>query len=226
LQGEDIMKVRNWKSKVVATLFAGGAVMSTTNNVTSADEVLDFVNGIANNANLQGSGYGNALATTPNININWNSAGWDQYNNWTGRTAVGQLDYNAVPDVPIEAIFTPDAGFGVFISSFDMDEWGGGGDTINNWELVGTGLSGTFDAFSTANDPSDAGGRVNVVTGMTAANAVFGPLTVRFTRVSGLTSYIAVDNIAFGQVAIPEPGALAILSLAGLGATLMRRRVK
>ncbi len=218
------MKVQNWKRKVVKAIVAGGAVMVAAPDLANADETLTFLNGLATNVNLQGSGYGNALPTTPNIQINWNSPGWDQYNTWDGRGEVGQLDYNGAGGNVLDAIFTPGAGFGVFISSFDMDEFAGGGDTINNWSLVGTGFSGTFDAFNTANDPNDAGGRTTINTGMTAATAVNGPLTLQFTRVSGATSYIAVDNIVFGQVtAIPEPASASLMAL-GLGALLLRRR--
>ncbi len=218
------MKIRNWKRKAMATIAAGGAFVAADPGLANADEVLDFDaadTGLATNDDLLGTGYGSNSAGALNIAVAWDG-GWDAYNGWDGRGDVGQIDYNASGGAPITTLFTPDAGFGVFVTSFDLDEFVGGGDSVVNWSLLGTAFSGTWDDFNDAN--AGDGGRTNIVTGMTMADAVSGPLTLEFSFVSGSNSYLAVDNISFGQVsAVPEPGSVSVLAM-GLGAVLLRRR--
>jgi len=187
-----------------------------------AATVLDFVTG-NNNGDGMPAGYGSNAAGTPNVALAY-SDDWDGYDNgWDGRGEVGQWD--AGVDAVATIDFTADAGFGTFVTSFELDEFSGGGDTVVSWELLGTGFSGTVTALGNTDNPGDDVRRFTVNTGMTAGDAVAGTLTLQLTRDSGASSYQAMDNLAFDQVVVPEPGS-GVLALGGLGALAMRRKRK
>ena len=145
----------------------------------------------------------NALAT-PTIALNW-AGNWDQYTNWDGRGDAYQIE-NASVASPIEIVLTPDPGYAVNLVSFDLDEWVGGGDTSLNWTISGgtsgTLASGTWDDFSIANDPTDAGGRSTIRPNVTGADRE--ALTLSFSQTSGSGTYLAMDNLTFDQV-LPAP---------------------
>ena len=213
---------------MVLAVTTSGALSLAACGVANADEILDF-------NPYTGATYGSNLATTPNIALDWTAGGtqtgggngtggWEDYGTWNGRSEPIQADFNVEGDSVLEMIMTPDAGFGVFVSSFELDEWAGGGDTSLTWELVEAGLSGTWDVFNNVNDPGDGGGRTLINTGMTSSNAVFGQLTFRLTQNGGAGNYVAMDNFAFGQ-AVPEPASGVVL-VCGLGGLLMRRKRK
>lgn len=208
------------KETLLAALAAGTFGVAGS---AGAATVLDFVTG-NNNGDGMPAGYGSNAAGTPNVALAY-SDDWDGYDNgWDGRGEVGQWDVPAPPGSQTATIdFTADAGFATFVTSFDLDEFTGGGDTVVNWELVGTGFSGTWDDFSDAQGGN--GGRTTINTGMTAGDAVAGTLTLQLTLVSGASSYQAMDNLAFDQVVVPEPGS-GVLALGGLGALAMRRKRK
>lgn len=77
---------------------------------------------------------------TPDIALNWDGeqggnsgTGLDTYTAWNGRGNVIQIDSTrgggAVDGTPFTFItFTPAANVAVYLDSFDLDEWGGGGD--------------------------------------------------------------------------------------------------
>lgn len=145
----------------------------------------------------------NALAT-PTIALNW-AGNWDQYTNWDGRGDAYQIE-NASVASPIEIVLTPDPGYAVNLVSFDLDEWVGGGDTTLNWTISGgtsgTLASGTWDDFSIANDPTDAGGRSTIRPNVTGAAGE--ALTLSFAQTSGSGTYLAMDNLTFDHV-LPAP---------------------
>ena len=145
----------------------------------------------------------NALAT-PTIALNW-AGNWDQYTNWDGRGDAYQIE-NASVASPIEIVLTPDPSYAVNLVSFDLDEWVGGGDTSLNWTISGgtsgTLASGTWDDFSIANDPTDAGGRSTIRPNVTGADRE--ALTLSFSQTSGSGTYLAMDNLTFDQV-LPAP---------------------
>jgi len=218
------MTMRFSKETLLVAVAAGAFGLAST---AGAATVLDFVTGLGNGDGMPDT-YGDNAAGTANIDLTWNTAGdstsadiWDSYAGWDGRGEVGQYDIGGPGSVTVS--FTADAGFGTFVTSFDLDEFAGGGDTVVNWELVGTGFSGTWDDFSDAN--AGNGGRTTINTGMTAGDAVAGTLVLQLTLVSGTSSYQAMDNLAFDQAVIPEPGS-AMLALGGLGALAMRRKRK
>ena len=211
------MKVSNLTRNTLMTLAATGMVAVAAPAISNAQSTLIFDDsGLGNNANLSGTGYGDNLAGTPNVTLTW-GAGWQNYFDWNGRTTSGQLDYNVAGSSVIDLTFHADAGFGVYVSSFDLDTWSGGGDTRIDWEL----LEGINSIDSGVYLQPSGSGRTNITTNMDSSNAVFGSLTLRLTRVSGLPNYQAADNITFSQV--PEPTSAAVL-LAGVGALAMRRR--
>lgn len=162
---------------------------------------------------------------TPNIGLayNPNTGGgvFDSYPNWNGRGHVLQTQYDSSPSLDI--VFTPTVGYGVLITSFDLDEYAGGGASSISWSIMNgltTIVSGTWTDFLVAN-----GGRSTVNTGMTQAQAVANagsPISLVFTINGGKGSYQAMDNLAFDQV-IPEPST-SVLSGLALGALALRRR--
>jgi hypothetical protein len=166
--------------------------------------------------------HGSNEAGTLNIALDWSTAGnWDQYPNWNGRGDVYQIQ-DSSGGSPASVVFTPDAGFAATITSFDLDEWAGGGATTVDWIVSGgtsgTLASGTWDDFSIAN-----GGRSTVTPNVTGANGE--ALTLSFGQTGGSSAYLALDNLTFDQVAIPEPSSTTLAAL-GLGAMAMRRRRK
>lgn len=152
---------------------------------------------------------------TPDITLTW-GVGYQTYTGWDSRGNVAQLDFNAATD--IDLTFTPNAGTGVLLDSFDLDEWAGGGDTSVSWSVLGsqgTLANGTWLS-------SEPGGRMQILTGLTDGDVTLGEsITLRFSLNQGAPSYLALDNLTFQQV--PEPSTIA-LGLLGLGALALRRR--
>jgi hypothetical protein len=173
--------------------------------------------------------HGSNAVGTPNVTLDWSTGGnWDQYANWDGRGDSYQLQGPQITTGAFSGrvVFTPDTGFAVTITSFDLDEWAGGGATTVDWivsgSTSGTLASGTWDDFNTANDPGNAGGRSTVTPNVTGANGE--ALTLSFGQTGGNGEYLALDNLTFDQVAVPEPSSMALLGLGGLGVLLRRRR--
>jgi exonuclease III len=148
--------------------------------------------------------HGSNASATPTIALNW-AGNWDQYTNWDGRGDAYQIE-NASVASPVEIVLTPDPGYAVNLVSFDLDEWVGGGNTTLNWTIYGstsdTLASGTWDDFSIANDPADAGGRSTIRPNLTGADGE--ALTLSFAQTRGSGTYLAMDNLTFDQV-LPAP---------------------
>lgn len=192
----------------------GGFTADNTN-------IVDIV-GYGSNVSADSADYTVSLGAagvtgTPEIALTW-GVGYQTYTAWDGRGNVAQLDFNAQPGT-ISLTFTPTAGNGVLINSFDLDEWAGGGSMNVNWSVfdgVGTLASGVWTR--------DTGGRDTILTGLTPGNIRTGEaVTLTFTLNSGSPSYIAMANLTFDQVPEPSSMALGLLGL-GLGAAAMRRR--
>ncbi|MHC4807136.1 MAG: discoidin domain-containing protein, partial [Planctomycetota bacterium] len=134
---------------------------------------------------------------TPNIEVAWAGGqpnDWDTYMGWRGEE-VAQIQ-GASPGNPLDVVFTPDAGYGVLINSFDLDEWVDGGGCVVDWEVfdaTGTLSSGTWIG-------NTAGYRSTVNTGLTTADMTLGNVvTLRFEQTAGLFNYLAMDNTNFDQ---------------------------
>jgi hypothetical protein len=175
----------------------------------------------ATNAEVPANHGSNAEAT-----LTWD-AGWDQYADWNGRGDVYQVDQ------PVNSLmFAPaSANIRITLNQFELDEWAGGGDTSANWMVTGSSsgmlASGIWNTFNAANDPNDAGGRS--VVSANAMGALGETLTLKIDHTNlGVVSYLALDNLVYSTVFVPEPasGVLTWLGVSGLGAMAMRRARK
>lgn len=205
--------------------FAGG----TTNNEilsTFGDNVPD-AGGVAGTNVTSGSG-------TPDIDLTWSASGsgsnvrWEYYTDsvWTG--GVAQLNSAAVGNI-YSVKFAPQAGFAVRIDSFNFFSY-----YASSSAATATNGQFSFDwaVVRDADGVSVTSGTTGLFTGGTASPAIVigytptdsGSYTLKLTRTGGLgdNANIAVDNITFSQIAVPEPGA-ALLGVLG-GVLLLRRR--
>lgn len=165
-------------------------------------------------------GYADHASTTPNVEVSFSASSgdtWDTYTggNWNG---VGQLQYGGGA-ASYDATFAPDSGFGVILSRFELLDWETGDGHTVTWELLGDNGSG--QSVLRSNTVSIGAGKTLLIsTGMTEAFS--GNLTLRLTHQSGAGDSLAIDHIAFDQVAVPEPTTLSLaFALTCLG---MRRQ--
>ena len=179
--------------------------------------------GFGSNVSADGPSYlaslgASGIIGTPGITLGW-GLGYQTYIGWDGRGKLAQTDFTRSANADLELSLTPIPGYGVLVSSFDLDEWAGGGTCDLTWTL-----SDPIGTLATGNWVRSTGGRDLITTGLTAANLHDGQtVTFRLQRNSGSGSYMALDNLVFDQIGIPEPSALSI-GLMGLGALALRRR--
>ena len=118
--------------------------------------------------------------------------------------------------------FTPDAGFGARIVSWEYGPYSDTGDNETlDWEIWQTAVdTGTLLASGT-NTFADTSANVLVSSGL--AGHTFDMVILHVEYTGGLSG-VAVDNLVFDQ--IPEPGTLALLAagLMGLLAYAWRKR--
>lgn len=147
--------------------------------------------------------HGSNAPGTPDIVLTW-SGNWDQWSPWDGRGDVYQIE-GAFVGSPLTITLDPGPGQRVRISSFDLDEWIGGGNTEVGWTVTGpvsgSLARGQWDDFNAANDPADNGGRATISPQVTGANGE--ALTIAFEQTDGDRTYLALDNLSFDQVAAP-----------------------
>lgn len=175
--------------------------------------------GTATNNDPIPAGHGSNEAGTPNILLDWTpngDNGWETYTGWPNDPG---NDVYQVDGTDVSVVFTPDAGFNAVVTSFDLNAWVGGGDQDVDWTLTGSasGLLGGGNTVTTDGTVATYNVGISGVGGET--------LTLNLIQNSGATSYLAMDNLAFDQVPVPEPGT-AVLALGGLGAVMMRRKRK
>jgi len=167
--------------------------------------------------------HGSNEAGTLNIALAWTSSQkWDSYDDWNGRGETYQME-NANAGESFTIAFTADAGFNTTLTSLDIDIWAGGGTFIVDWAITGA----TSGSLATGQSTASTTG-LNAVNfgGITGAGSEEVTLTLTMNAGStGTGSYLAMDNLSFDQVAVPEPSS-SLLAVAGLGAMAMRRRRK
>jgi hypothetical protein len=160
--------------------------------------------------------HGSNAPGTPNVALTW-SDNWDQYDGWPNDPGDGVYQ---VDEETHTIQFAPDAGWNVKLLALDLNVWPGGGETNVDWSLDGS-LSGNL-----------GGGTFSTADGMVSNNSIdlmgsgAETLTLTLTQTSGIGSYLAMDNLAFDQILVPEPSALALAlaGLGGLGACAIRKR--
>ncbi|GAA5482043.1 hypothetical protein [Haloferula sargassicola] len=177
------------------------------------------------------SDHGSNLAGTPDIAVLWSPAGaggWETYTDdeWTHPSAaadtgsgVYQMDA-AITGATYTIQLSPGSGYDVVLTSIDFNVYNGGGDFNIGWTVTGSTSgtlgSGSFLAVTDQNSTLSFGALSGTGGESVSLDLVIG-------AGSGTGSYLAADNLAFDQVAVPEPGGI-VLGALGLGALAMRRR--
>ncbi|NLX55351.1 MAG: PEP-CTERM sorting domain-containing protein [Planctomycetaceae bacterium] len=245
MRAKKMTKANKWVRRATLSVAAGGAAMMGAPSQSLADVLIHNDGFTANNQELPGGqSYGSnagsddanwtvsvgpwGIVGAPDIALFWDGEGGgssgyglDTYTNWDGRGNVVQLDSSSSGGTPdFSILFSPTASFAVNIRSFDLDAWAwtGSDETMDvDWWIEDNDsnvlASGQWSR-------GRAGGRDTI-----SPDVVGGlgqELTLRFTRLSGLPSYLAIDNLTFAQT-VPEPSSIVLL-LTGLGALAMRRR--
>lgn len=188
-------------------------------------------------------GYGvGAEGFTPNVVVGYShdAGAGDGHSSNLSSAFLGYVDYLHYEDgVKFWITFTPDSGFAVQVNSFLIEMH----DVTNfpslqsltpdvSWALYQNSPSGTLitsGAVELAYD-GDAGyaaGDDEFENVTTSAAAYAGPVVLEFSFTgTGDNGLIAIDNVNFGQIVIPEPSSLTILGIGMVGLLARRRRMQ
>ena len=220
------MKLQPSKLQKLAAM--GGASLALARSVQAATILTGT--GLPNNEAVPAT-HGSNLAGTPDVTVAWapvGGGGWETYTDggWTNPsglnqtgTGVYQMD-GANTAEGFTITLSPGVGYNVLLSSIDFNVYTGGGNFTINWSVTGS-TSGSLDSgsFLALTDQSSTLSFSDLVgTGGEALT-----LDLVIGAGSGTGSYLAADNLAFDQVAVPEPGGI-ILGALGLGALAIRRQ--
>ena len=209
------------------------AVVSGFNMADLTDSTLTFSRLAHNQGNhfaLNDGDYGDRLITSGNVVAEFRSSfgsTWDTYdgdfdgtnNNWNVGVAQLESDFG---NRTFDFILTIDDGFAAMIESFDLVDYAdfAAGHTVE-WELWrGDVLTGQL--LDSGTEIVAADGIESVLTDQ--VDPVTGQLTLRLTHISGDGTDLAIDNIRFVQVSIPEPTSVSLVMALGLLALSCNRR--
>lgn len=177
--------------------------------------------------------YGQGNAFTPNVVANYtHEAGAGPGHTYSTDPAFGGgVDYLALNDgFDFWLTFTPGPGFGVALNSFVIEEYDVTGfpallllSPDVSWAVRQDSTSGAVLASGTSPDFSSNEERTISPNVSYAGTLV---LEINYTGAGGNSGIIAIDDINFDQIAIPEPSSaiLAISAMVGLVAAKRRRR--
>ena len=224
------MKRLKNKATVTAAITLGGLLATGANGA-----VLTFdITGIGNFDNIDQSygdnvtattmgsfSYGSAEGFTPNVVVEYGDSDpslWTTgYGNLTN-VLFENLDGSGVLTVD----FSADPGFEVLIHEFDLVGYDSAFGTPPTIDLVDVS-DASNSLFSLANA---------VISDTTSTNFSFSPalqapqltITIDARNLGNLNDDIAIDNIVFSQVAIPEPSSALLIGISVMGFMLRRSR--
>jgi hypothetical protein len=175
------------------------------------------------------AGYGSRVLSTPNVAVQFAIAGglpgeqgWRYREDtvWTG--GVTELDSGRGEQANGTAVFSvilnSDAGFGVSLDSFsllDYDDGNGQGHSVR-WELLGNGATLASGVSEVVGN-----GQSLITTGQ--SSFLEGAIELRLTHLTGLNNKLALDDLVFRQIVIPEPMTLILFFLACPVLWILRR---
>ncbi len=181
---------------------ANNANVSAVANPFGAGQYASRAASAVNAGFLAGDGF------TPGVTVAW-GAGCQTYTGWpfgdnatTGAGRVAQIDFDASAQQPVDITFTPDAGLGVVLKGFAFTVWNGS-PTVPvqiRWTVYGgSAAAGNVLATGTSNALGTAGGAQVISTGLTQPHSSATPVMLRWERLSGDGTYIAINNLEFNQ---------------------------
>jgi hypothetical protein len=121
-----------------------------------------------------------------------------------------------------DLLFTPDAGYGVRINSFVLDDYAAyASGSSASWTIYdGVNTSGPVLASSGGSVSLTNGQNLTQSTGLVSYNN--GPVLLRVIHQVGTRDDLALDNLSFNQQLLPEPMSATILAFGAL--VSIRRR--
>lgn len=215
-----------------ATIIGFGQIGGNNTNIENLPS--PHVNPFASRAAAAGSGFVVTNGATPNIALTW-SNDWDvhtstqfaplenktvgggDWDNEGNVPRVGQLDVGSQ-----NIVFASDPGYSLVLNSFDFGHTAEtAGTTVWNLTLADASSSVVWSQAVTF-----VNGAVETIA-PAFTGTPGGTYTLAFSRTSetyNSNGRHGIDNLSFNQVAVPEPGAIAMLSLAGMAFVSRRRK--
>jgi len=203
---------------------ASATILTFDQGTVSNFEAVDSTYGDDVEATLEGTsefGYGvGAEGFTPNVQLSYGVATPAL---WT--TQYGDLTnilYHSANGV-LTVTFTADPGFLVQLYEFDAAVWPSPtSDQTINAVRVSDGINTLFEELS-----ATISGATSTLFDFTGGAPLTAPqliLTIDALNLGAASDNIGIDNVRFGQIAIPEPSTLAIAALGLLGIGCRRRK--